>query len=101
MDLVTRFSAGIIVDNSNMSDAIYDLAAFRFSSFLFCDKIQGDEAFASKKFFPYLKSPDILYCPVPPERHSQNMTGSKHSIIGSIFYVSMMLTVKTLIIVVG
>ena len=73
MDSSTRYSTGLLVPSTDMTNAICALEELWISQFWPPKNFQGDLAFSNDQFRSYLKLYDITFRPVPPHRHSINI----------------------------
>lgn len=85
MDHVTRYSAGLVVNDTKMDNAIMALEATWNSQFWFPQTIKGDTAFSIGSFMEYISNIGIKFELVPRGRHEKNPIESKHGIIRTTF----------------
>lgn len=85
MDSKTRLSAGVVVDDTSLTNALYALQIGWLTPFWTPDAIRGDQAFNHELFTKFAASIGSNFEPIPPRRHNKNVLESKHGILRSIF----------------
>lgn len=85
MDSATRYSAGAVVQTTNMEDAIIAFDSHWVSQFWTPENVLYDPAFHNEEFKSYLLQLGSECKAIPPRRHNKNVLESKHRVIRDVY----------------
>lgn len=77
MDSKTRYSSGVICDDTSMNNAIYALQIAWLTPFWTPESIRGDDAFNNSIFKSYVNSIGSCYEAIPPRPHQKKRSRIK------------------------